>query len=105
MKIGDLRERVTIRTFTTSIDGVGERVTTWSDSVEVWANIKYQNTDSGEKEVGEKLTAHNGVTFTMRARELSETQRIAYRGDEYNIDRISYSDTREFIYVDAALIK
>jgi len=100
MQIGELDRRIIIQTFSTSSDGYGEAIKTWSDRITVWANVNFKG--GSTKDIAERVTAASKVIFTIRyltTTNISEAMRIKYkdRGEQkyYYINAINNIEGRE----------
>ena len=98
---GNLDQRVTFQTATLVADGMGGRTPTWGDVPSVptvWANVRAMG--GGEVFAENQTQARTRYLFTVRNRtDISETDRIVWRGDNYNIRRIEREGTRKMYLV------
>jgi len=91
MSIGQMNKRVTIRQRSASFDAIGQPVDSWTDLVTLWADVRFLNgTESikADKEV-------NAVKASCRIRrrtDITESMRVVYAGDTYNITAILPQD-------------
>lgn len=84
-----LRDQLTIQSFTTSKDAVGQEQITWAEEATVWCSVKYRNTGDREEFAGDVQTVFQTVDFTIRYRsDLNEKKRIVYDSKVYDIINI-----------------
>jgi SPP1 family predicted phage head-tail adaptor len=86
-----------------SNDLYGEAVVTFETLANVWANVAYRNTGTGqEEEEAEKEQAVDKVSFTIRYRsDVNTGQRVSYNGNTYNIRSISEVGRKRFLELKA----
>jgi len=83
MRPGALDQRITLQRYTTTADGGGGVTRTWSDLATVWAGVMAK---SGRESLEEgRINATFAVVFTIRNRDVRETDRIIWQGENYNI--------------------
>lgn len=91
--MGLLRERVTIRQPTVTLDEIGSPSTTFADVATVWARVEPIRLD--EQQYAERQVAYGRYRVTMRYRSgLVYTMQIVWRGRTLNIDEIKNADER-----------
>lgn len=102
--IGELDQRITFSRLTRVPDGIGGVTEAWADLVSVptvWAKVTprigRESMDQG------RMNAAQMATFTIRYRDdLTELDRITWRGEIWNIRRILRKSQRgQFLDVDA----
>ena len=87
--IGQMRNRVSIRSFTTSRNNAGEELRSWSQLAEVWAAIEHKTGGSGEAEQGAETVAQTSAVFRIRHRtDVHEKMMIVWNGKAWNIRSI-----------------
>lgn len=102
--IGSLDQRITFERFSETPDGAGGVTRTWSPIAPwptVWAHVKPR---LGRESMEQGRVADTQMaTFTVRHRsDLSEIDRIVWRGEPWNIRRIMRTSQRQqFIEIDA----
>lgn len=96
MKIGKLRERVTIQQKSVTRDGFGAEVVDWVAVATVWADVRSMDgTESVESSVSQVVaTISHSVLIRHRAG-LSPSMRLAWRGKALHILSIVESDNRQ----------
>lgn len=95
--IGSLDQRITFERMAATSDGMGGHVQSWSAIVTtptVWASARPVR---GNETVSEGGTAATGTwLFEIRYRsDISETDRIVWRGETYNIRNVKRTSQRE----------
>ena len=84
MRIGPLRHRVTIRTYTKTRDGYGAEIETWADFADVWASV--EPLIGREYMAAKQITAEVSHKIRMRYIEgLLPTMTIAWGDREFEI--------------------
>jgi SPP1 family predicted phage head-tail adaptor len=95
--IGYLDQRITLKTFTTTTGSIGDVVKTWANfatSPNVWARVTPLR--GGEAQAEDRTVAVQQYRFTIRQRsDISEEDRITWRGDDYNIRRVERNGQRK----------
>lgn len=88
VQVGRLDRRITLRKNTTTVDGYGGVVNTFTD-VTIWANKDFTGGDGGN-EFEEKgvIKANNDTIFTIRHRSVDYNDKVVYKGRTYDIQRI-----------------
>lgn len=85
--IGQMNQRVILRTVTYTRDATGGSVKSTS-GVSLWAAVEFKKTGSDEKQLAEQKVAVTAVNFTIRnheSRNVSAKDEIVYRGKVYQI--------------------
>lgn len=87
-KIGNMRHRVTLQTYTYTQNEYGERVPGYTNLATVWAEVQYES--GTENEDAKRQTAQISITVTLRYRAdfLDEKNRLFWRDRAYNIRAI-----------------
>lgn len=96
MRAGKLDRRIVIESFTTSQNGYGELIKSWSTLATVWAEV---NPKSGrEFFASNQRIAEFETVFRIRYRSditINEKYRISYGGKYYDIKHIAEVGRRE----------
>ena len=103
-RIGHLRSRVTIQSYTESTNAFGERAKTWTTAATVWGKVEIMLTQAEQESAGQE-TSLAGAKFTIRKRALNERNRISYNNQVFDIQSISESDCRQYLTVMGKRIK
>jgi len=91
---GQLDRRITIQTFSETMDNFGQEVKTFSTLDSVWANVVEKV--GRESEEGEMIAATKKVEFIIRYRsDVNEEMRISYNSNTYKIQAIQSADARK----------
>lgn len=95
--LGNLRERVTIQTFTESSDGGGGSTRTWSNLATVWAEVKPVSRVADRERVDTgRLATIQTYLVTIRHRTGFDTSARLLWGSKYlNIRSIENRDLRK----------
>ena len=104
-EIGNLDQRITIKRETMSQTGMGGQELTLTNLATVWAKVRPRS--GTERNRFERLDAEASYIFVIRNRpdlELRESDRIEWRGTEYNIRFISDPGPRP-IYIEISADK
>jgi len=101
MKSEELKHRITLQTFSTTVNDNGFEVEEWTDFKELWAAVT--NLHGREYFEAAAVQAENTVKFTIRyLPNIEPTMRILFKGKQYNItsiDNIKYAN--KFIEIKA----
>lgn len=82
---GEMRDRITLRSPSTTKDEVGQDVTTWTDTLQ-WAKHAPLNASGREFIAASQKVAEQSARFILRSRpDITPTWRLLWRGIEYNI--------------------
>lgn len=85
-----LRQRITIQRPVDAADAAGGVNRSWVMHARIWAEVTPLGSGARESVLDGRLNASSRTRFIMRYRDdLSETMRIAYDGDHYNIRSIT----------------
>jgi head-tail adaptor len=103
--VAEMDTLISIRQYTRVADATGGWVETPSFLAEdVWAKIEYTaQSDEGMRGENQQMVAWNRTKFTFRDfwPTLSETMRIVFDGDEYDILNISRTGRTRFVIIEA----
>lgn len=93
MRAGDLRRRVLIQSRQATVDGFGQRSTTWTDVATVFAEI--QPLSGRELQLAQAINAEVNHKVTIRYRPgISAAMRVVYQGRRFNIQAVIDVDMR-----------
>lgn len=99
---GKLDKRITLQSRTTAANAYGEPVETWADVADVWAEVNYPLTQSGEVYIERVNIATTNTEFTIRYRaDVGFDWRIVYGSDSYDIERISEVGRQNYLTISA----
>lgn len=94
MNPGELRHRITLQKFTTTVNENGFEEESWIDFKTVWASIS--NLHGREYFEAAAVQKENTVKFTVRyIKDLDTSMKILFRNKQYNIiqiDNIKYEN-------------
>ncbi|MFZ8961537.1 MAG: phage head closure protein [Flavobacteriaceae bacterium] len=103
-KVGKLNKIINFRIASTAKDAYGQEVQTWATGNNVFANVDFKKIGSGESLEADRFTPINQTVFTMRYREdFNEDDRILFKSEEYEIDKIIPIDN--FCYLEVYAFK
>lgn len=89
MRAGKLDRRITVERFTEVVDAYGERIKTWTEAGKVWAALDMKASKVKEGEVAAQLLPMSQVVWRVRfssfSEGITEKDRIAWRGRQYDI--------------------
>lgn len=89
-KIGELRERIEIRTPTVARDAYGGETITGTTLATVWCKVEYNMNTSEETQEAERKTMTIDARFTIRRRtDLTNKMTIVHRSQEFDIVAIT----------------
>ncbi len=85
--IGQMRNRISLQSLSTSFDAGGGQTASFSTSTTVWAKV--ENLSGGESVFGDQLRGTNSYRFTIRyVSSLTEKFRISYNSKTFNITNV-----------------
>ena len=96
MQIGHLDRRVTLQNYSTTRNGYGELIESYSDYRTVWAKVDF--TGGSQSDEFDRITAISKVKFFIRNLDLAnltEKTRISYDSKLYYIQAINEIEGRE----------
>lgn len=97
VQIGELDRRVILRRVTESIDVVGGVSQAYYDR-EIWASKSFRGGDGGnEYEEGGVVKKNNDTIFTIRFRTVNYRDKIIYRNEVYDIQRIEEVGRNDYL--------
>lgn len=95
-RIGNLDQRITLQSYTTTSDGAGGQTRTWADLAsvpDVWAKVEAKGGSEGFS--SDRVEAVGSFVFTIRNRtDLDERMRIVWGGENYNVRTILREGSR-----------
>lgn len=103
MRIGQLDQRIELEHIVQAPDGGGGYVESWVSYAHVWANVRPMS--GRERFQAQQTQAAADYRFTIRYRDdVTEADRIRWRGKTYNIRFIADAGPREpYLAIDAEL--
>ena len=93
MKIGDLKYRIKLQTYSSATNAeTGQVVRTWSDSETVWADVDWKI--GVERENDDVITQTQKVDFVVRWRSVinANDYRIVFDNDVFDIESVKLVD-------------
>jgi len=101
IKVGQMRNRITIQTATVSKGDLGGEELVWTDSFTAFAFAEYRRTGSDEKYRAKQLTNRTDCDFTIRRedRVISAKDRVLYDGRIFDIDSVLRNGVRQEFYL------
>lgn len=103
-KVGQLNQIINFRIASTTKDAYGQEVQTWTTGSDVWASVDFKKVGSGESLEADRFVPVNQTVFTMRYREdFNEDDRILFKSEEYEIDKII--PVNNFCYLEVYALK
>ena len=103
-RIGHLKSRVIIQSYTESVNAFGERAKTWTTTATVWGKVEIMLSQAERESAGQE-TSLVSAKFTIRKRALNERNRISFNNQLYDIQSISESDCRQYLTIMGKRIK
>lgn len=100
VKIGSLKDRITIEETTPSQNAYGEEVNSWATITDgtVYARAEWSNTGSGEIYSKQGIAGYEVVNFVVRHRtDLTPKMRILYKSKYYNIKNIKEIEFNKYL--------
>ena len=95
--IGNLDQRITLQSCTTTVDDAGGRTKTWANFATVptvWARV--QNAAGSEINDADGIAAVQKAVFTIRNRtDVTEKDRIVWDGANWNIREVKRMGSRQ----------
>ncbi|WP_085908283.1 phage head closure protein [Kiloniella majae] len=102
MRIGKLRERISLQELSLAGDGGGGQVETWNEVAKVWANVKPLS--GREQIIANKETGTTLYRITIRSRDISSSWRVVWGTKTLNIREILEGDSsQQFLTFNAEL--
>lgn len=84
--IGDMRQRLSLRAFTTSRNASGEELRSWGELAEVWGAVEHKTGGSDEGEESAQTVGVTSAVFRIRHRtDLNEKMMIVWNSRAWNI--------------------
>jgi SPP1 family predicted phage head-tail adaptor len=89
--IGELRDRVTFSSPSSTLDDFGQQVEAFSNSVTVWANVKQREVT--ETQVAEGTVANARLEIIIRAlSSITTRSKVLFMGNSHNVTAITHTD-------------
>lgn len=92
LRLGSMRERITIQEPVETVDSIGQTVRSWSD---LYSNepARFDPVSGGETLRGKQVEAGVTAVFTIHKREgIDATMRVGFGGTDYGISYINPVD-------------
>lgn len=100
--IGQLDERVDIYTYTTSPNGYGEAVRTYTSLISCWAKVTVES--GSESRQAEQELATRNVKFIVRYYPgINEKCRVTYDSENYDITNVTPIGRNNYLQLTATL--
>lgn len=96
MQAASLKNRVTIQSPSTSVDSVGQPLTTWTDIAYLWASIKHVNGISSIKSGADTSVVKCSVRIRYKPG-INAGMRVLHGTDVYDIQAVLPDDNRVFL--------
>ncbi|MFZ6801931.1 phage head closure protein [Undibacterium sp. Di24W] len=87
MNAGRLNRRITIQSFGTTQDAIGQEIQDWSTFAQPWANIRFLNGVESVKADAEVSVSKVSIRIRYR-QDITEAMRIVYNGITYQIKAV-----------------
>jgi SPP1 family predicted phage head-tail adaptor len=98
--IGKLRERVTLQNLLINRSNSGFIAESWENVNTYWTSVNYRS--GFEEEEADRVVSEQTIIFTFRYNNnINEKSRLIYRNSLYQVEKVTYSDDRSFMYVTA----
>lgn len=102
MEPGRLDRKITLQSRTVTLNDYNEPIESWATLAEVWANVDYPKTGSGESFYGALEIATTNTLFTIRyLSTVTAIERVLFDSDVYDIERIAEIGRRNFLQITA----
>lgn len=99
--IGQMRERIEVRTPTVARDEFGGETITWSTLATLWASVEYNTNTSQESQEAERKTATTDARFKIRRRtDITNKMVINYQSQEWDIVAITQTPDYFFTHIE-----
>lgn len=101
VQIGELSERITLQSFTTSQSSSGHETVTFADLATVWAKAEVKMSSSDEAQLANKKTAVAQTLFTIRNEyAVTEKMRVLWNSVAYDITAVNPLQDRQFMILE-----
>ncbi len=98
--IGKLRERVVLQNLVINQSDSGFMSEVWQNINTYWTSVNYKS--GFEEEEADRIVSEQTILFTLRYNNnINENSRLIYRNNLYQVEKITYSVDRSFMYVSA----
>lgn len=104
--VGRMRYVVELRKRVDTVDGQGQKITTWTTYANEWPS-DFEETRGGQMFRGGQVQEGVTAVFTMRAnREMGTQDRIRFRGEDYGIVWVDPVGGRDrYVHIHAKAVK
>ena len=100
-KIGQMRNRIEIQSYSITRNSAGEEFLVWSVLATVWAAIEYKGAGSDESEQQNQLTAMINALIRIRYRsDLNTKMRIRFDGKYWNIRALLPDHMKSYLTIE-----
>lgn len=96
MQAASLKNRVTIQSPSTSVDSVGQPLTTWTDTAYLWASIRNINGISSIKSGADTSIVKASIRLRYKPG-INAGMRVLHGTDVYDIQAVLPDDNRVFV--------
>lgn len=105
-QIGQMRHRVTFRTFSESQGSDGSLARTWTTQTEQWGRVEFTLADSEEAFEGEQVVHRMAMTLVVRYRnDIRPKHRVLHEGIEYDIISVLPDPMRAYLTIEAVQVE
>lgn len=87
MKAGLLNRKITIQSFGSGVDAIGQPIESWSTFAQPWANIRFMNGVESVKGDAEVSVSKASIRIRYR-QDITEAMRVVYNGITYQIKAV-----------------
>jgi SPP1 family predicted phage head-tail adaptor len=101
-QIGNMRHRISFRTFTESQGSDGSLARTWTTETEQWGRVEFTTAQSEESFEGEQVVHRLAMTLVVRYRnDIRPKHRVLHEGIEYDIISVLADPMRVYLTIEA----
>lgn len=97
VSVGQLDRRIKLRTPLNTDTEYGHKKVTGFSDIDVWAKVEYLS--GKEKGFDGVMSENEGISFTVRYRNVTYRMRIQYDGKDYDIERIEEIGRKRFLKI------
>ena len=98
--VGSMREKIQIASHSITRDGIGGAEDVFTNGPFISARVTYKAVGTDELQSSSQRSPEGKVDFTVRFRQVKETDRIVYRGEVYEIEGIIPDEFRHFLIIE-----